>query len=164
MNVMKWGLSLAVGLFLIVFGVTKFTGGAHIFPLIEMKGTALGFPLAGLFYPLVNYATGVLEFVTGVLVVLPKTRERFGAPFAVVPFFGAFVFHLSPLLGVKTPGGYALAEDGSRLADTALRTGGGFEPSHFAGPEGYALFGLAAVFLALAVVNAWLHRAGWLLK
>lgn len=158
MNIAKWVLSLAVGGFLIVFGITKFTGGAHIFPLIEMKATAIGFPLASLFFPLVNYATGALELLAGVLVILPMTRKSIGAPLAVLPFLGAVVFHISPLLGVITPNGYALTEDGSKLADAALKAGGGFEPSHFTPETGPMLFILAAVFLVLAAVNAALHR------
>ena len=157
MTIIKWLLSLAVGGFLIAFGITKFTGGAHIFPLIEMKATALGFPLAGLFYPLINYVTGALELIAGVLVILPATRERIGSSLAVVPFLGAFVFHLSPLLGVKTPAGYAVGDDGARLVEAALNAGTGFEPAHFAGPDSYFLFILAAVFLALAIANAAVH-------
>ena len=72
-RLLRWGLSLVVGGFLIIMGITKFAGGAHIFPLIEMKALALGFPLADLFFPLVNYATGTLEVVAGALVILPMT-------------------------------------------------------------------------------------------
>ena len=166
MGLVSWLLSLAVGGFLIVFGITKFTGGAHIFPLIEMKATALGFPMADLFYPLVNYATGTLEIVAGILVILPMTRQRIGAPLAVVPFLGAFVFHLSPLLGIKVPAGYTILEAnaanavaaGSRPVDAALAAGSGFQPEHFQGPDTYALFGLATLFLVLAILNALLHR------
>lgn len=159
MKIAKWILSLAVGGFLIVFGITKFTGGAHIFPLIELKATALGFPLADLFFPLVNYATGALELLAGALVILPMTRVNIGAKLAVLPFLGAVVFHLSPLLGVVTPNGYALADDGSKLAQEALAAGGGFVPEHFTAETGPTLFALAAVFLLLAIVNAALHRS-----
>lgn len=155
MGIAKWILSLAVGGFLIVFGVTKFTGGAHIFPLIEYKASLLGFPMADLFFPLVNYATGALELVAGALVILPMTRTKIGAPLAVLPFLGAFVFHLSPLLGVITPNGYAIGADG---LEAALKSGSGFEASHFTTETGPVLFALAAVFLILAVVNALLHR------
>jgi len=155
MNIVKWLLSLAVGGFLIVFGITKFTGGAHIFPLIEMNATGLGFPMADLFFPLVNYATGALELVAGALVILPMTRAKIGAKLAVLPFLGAVVFHLSPLLGVVTPNGYAEGADG---LDAALSAGSGFMPEHFTGESGPALFALAAVFLLLAIANAALHR------
>lgn len=155
MGIAKWILSLAVGGFLIVFGITKFTGGAHIFPLIEMKALGLGFPLADLFFPLVNYATGTLELLAGVLVILPMTRQKIGAPLAVLPFLGAVVFHLSPLLGVVTPNGYA---EGAEGLDAALAAGAGFEPSHFTAETGPSLFAMAAVFLVLAIVNAVLHR------
>lgn len=155
MNIFKWILSLAVGGFLIVFGITKFTGGAHIFPLIEYKATALGFPMADLFFPLVNYATGALELVAGVLVILPMTRQRIGAPLAVLPFLGAVVFHLSPLLGVVTPTGY---NDAAPDFDEAIASGGGFVREHFTSETTPTLFALAAVFLILAIVNAVLHR------
>jgi len=154
MNIAKWVLSLAVGGFLIVFGIPKFTGGAHIFPLIEFKATALGFPMADLFFPLVNYATGALELVAGVLVILPMTRQRIGAYLAVLPFLGAFVFHISPLLGVITPNGFA--EDAEGLT-AALDAGAGFTQAHFTAETGPVLFALAAVFLVLSVVNAVLH-------
>jgi uncharacterized membrane protein YphA (DoxX/SURF4 family) len=155
MNIVKWLLSLAVGGFLIVFGITKFTGGAHIFPLIEMKATGLGFPMADLFFPLVNYATGALELIAGALVILPMTRAKIGTKLAVLPFLGAFAFHLSPLLGVVTPAGYAEGADG---LEAALSSGGGFVREHFTVETGPDLFGLAVVFLLLAIVNAALHR------
>ena len=151
MAIAKWILSLAVGGFLIVFGITKFTGGALIFPMIEMKATALGFPLADLFFPLVNYATGALELVAGALVILPMTRQKIGAPLAVLPFLGAVVFHLSPLLGVITPNGYA---EGAEGLEAALASGSGFTAEHFTAETGPALFGLAVVFLLLAIANA----------
>ncbi|MEL7130199.1 MAG: hypothetical protein AAGK23_11690 [Pseudomonadota bacterium] len=157
MTILKWGLSLAVGGFLIIFGVTKFTGGAHIFPLIEMNATDLGVPFAGLFFPVVNYVTGLLELVAGALVLLPMTRKSIGAPLAVLPFLGAVVFHLSPLLGVVTPNGYAEGADG---LDAALQAGSGFEPSHFTAETGPVLFILAAAFLLLSVINAYLHKQG----
>ena len=155
MTIAKWILSLAVGGFLIMMGITKFTGGAHIFPLIEMKALGLGFPLADLFFPLVNYATGTLEVVAGALVILPMTRAKFGAPLAVLPFLGAVVFHLSPLLGVVTPNGYA---EGAESLDAALVSGSGFTAEHFTAETGPTLFAMAAVFLVLAIVNFALHR------
>jgi len=138
MTIAKWILSLAVGGFLIMMGITKFTGGAHIFPLIEMKALGLGFPLADLF-----------------LVILPMTRAKFGAPLAVLPFLGAVVFHLSPLLGVVTPNGYA---EGAESLDAALVSGSGFTAEHFTAETGPTLFAMAAVFLVLAIVNFALHR------
>ncbi len=153
MNIVKWILSLAVGGFLILFGITKFTGGAHIFPVIEMKAAALGFPASDLFFPLVNYATGALELVAGALVILPMTR-KIGAPLAVLPFLGAVVFHISPLLGVVTP--EAFNTDNATLAD-ALSAGGPFVADHFTGSTP-VLFILAAVFLLLSAANAFLQR------
>ena len=154
-TIIRWVLSLAVGGFLIMMGITKFTGGAHIFPLIEMKALGLGFPMADLFFPLVNYATGTLEVVAGALVILPMTRAKFGAPLAVLPFLGAVVFHLSPLLGVVTPTGYAEGADG---LEAALASGSGFTAEHFTAETGPTLFAMAAVFLVLAIINFVLHR------
>ena len=155
MNILKWILSLAVGGFLIMMGITKFTGGAHIFPLIEMQAFGMGFPMADLFFPLVNYATGALEVVAGALVILPQTRAKIGAPLAVLPFLGAVVFHLSPLLGVVTPMGYA---EGAEGLEAALAAGSGFTPEHFTAEAGPALFAMAAGFLLLAIINFALHR------
>ena len=154
-TIIRWVLSLAVGGFLIMMGITKFTGGAHIFPLIEMKALGLGFPMADLFFPLVNYATGTLEVVAGALVILPMTRAKFGAPLAVLPFLGAVVFHLSPLLGVVTPTGYAEGADG---LEAALASGSGFTAEHFTAETGPMLFAMAAGFLVLAIINFALHR------
>ncbi|MEO0883835.1 MAG: hypothetical protein AAFY34_14045 [Pseudomonadota bacterium] len=156
MNIARWILSLAVGGLLILFGITKFTGGAHIFPLIELKASTVGFPLADLFFPLVNYLVGALEIVAGALVIYPATRRTFGATLAVVPFLGAVVFHLSPLLGVITPNGYA---EGSEGLSAALASGGGFEASHFTADSGPSLFIIASLFLILAAANAYLNRS-----
>ncbi|MEM7005089.1 MAG: hypothetical protein AAF498_04355 [Pseudomonadota bacterium] len=156
MNIAKWILSLTVGGLLILFGITKFTGGAHIFPLIELKATAIGFPMADLFFPLVNYLVGGLEVAAGVLVILPATRRAFGALLAVVPFFGAVLFHLSPLLGVVTPNGYAEGADG---LSEALASGTGFETAHFTADAGPALFIIASLLLVLSAANAYLHKS-----
>ncbi|MEM9668550.1 MAG: hypothetical protein AAF950_06450 [Pseudomonadota bacterium] len=155
MTIAKWGLSLAVGGLLILFGITKFTGGAHIFPLIEYKASVLGFPGAGLFFPWVNYLTGTLEVVAGALVIFPRTRNAIGTKLAVVPFLGAVVFHLSPLLGVITPNGYA---EGSEGLSAALASGSGFELSHFTADSGPLLFMIASAFLVLSLINVFLNR------
>ena len=152
MNILKWVLALAVGVFLIFFGVTKFTGGAHIFPYIEYKATALGFPMADLFFPLVNYLTGALELVAGALVIIPATR-KLGAAIAVLPFLGAFGFHLSPLLGVVTPDGYA-----DPAPTEALAAGGPFLRDAFSTGASPALFTIASVMLVVSVVNLFLQR------
>ena len=93
--------------------------------------------------------------VAGALVILPQTRAKIGAPLAVLPFLGAVVFHLSPLLGVVTPMGYA---EGAEGLEAALAAGSGFTPEHFTAETGPALFAMAAVFLVLAIVNFFLHR------
>lgn len=152
MTIIKWLLALILGGFLIFFGVMKFTGGAHIFPYIEFKAAALNFPMADLFYPLVNYATGVLEIAAGVLVILPFTRG-IGSKVAVLPLLGAVVFHLSPLLGVSTPDGYA-----TPAPSDALAAGGPFVRDHFSTGESMTLFSIAAGMLVVALINAFLQR------
>lgn len=147
MAILRWIFALAVGGFLIAFGAMKFAG-AHIFQYIEFKATGLGLPMADLFYPVVNYATGGLELAAGILTILPMTRS-FGSKLAVLPFAGAVGFHLSPLLGVVTPDGFTP----SASLDQALASGGPFLAEHFAGGS-YFLFTLAAVMLGVAVINA----------
>ncbi|MEM9169430.1 MAG: hypothetical protein AAGC56_07220 [Pseudomonadota bacterium] len=152
MAIVKWVLSLTLGGFLIFFGAMKFAGGAHIFPFIEHRAEAMGLPFAGLFYPIVNWATGALELLAGVLVILPATR-RIGAALAAAPFLGAVGFHLSPLLGVSTPNGYA---DPPPAA--ALEAGGPFLREHFTQATSPVLFTIALAMLVAALVNAALHR------
>ncbi len=152
MTIMRWALALAVGGFLIVFGATKFTGGAHIFPYIEYKATGLGAPFADLAYPWLNYAVGALELAAGVLVILPMTR-RLGALIGVLPFFGAVLVHLSPFLGVATPAGYA---DPAPAA--ALAAGGPFAASDFSTAMTTSLFMIAVGGLFAAIVNLIVQR------
>ncbi|MEO0399894.1 MAG: hypothetical protein AAF224_10800 [Pseudomonadota bacterium] len=152
MTYIRWGAALIIGGFLLFFGATKFSGGAHIFPYIEYKATALNFPFADLFYPFVNWATGALEIVAGALLILPMTR-RLGAGLAVLPFLGAIGFHLSPLLGVVTPDGYAAI-----APSEALVLGGPFTASDFSAASSPALFTIAAAMLVVAIVNVVLQR------
>lgn len=154
MAIVKWVLALGVGGFLLMMGITKFTGGAHIFPYIEFNATGMGLPLAGLAYPLGNYATGLLEVVAGVMVILPMTR-RIGAPLSVLPFLGAVIFHLSPLLGVSTPAAYA-----DPKPVEALSAGGPFAASDFSPEMTTALFMLALAGLIAAIVNMIVQRNG----
>ncbi|MEM8935714.1 MAG: hypothetical protein AAGC77_04845 [Pseudomonadota bacterium] len=147
MGIVRWVLALGVGAFLIFFGIAKFTGGAHIFPYIEYKASALGAPLAGLAYPLGNYATGALELAAGVLLILPMTRIL-GAKLAVLPFLGAFLFHLSPLLGVVTPDGFA---DPKPIA--ALAAGGPFTLADFSASASAGLFTFATIGLIASFAN-----------
>ena len=151
MTILKWALALLLGGFLILFGVTKFTGGAHIFPYIEYKATGLGLPFADLFFPVVNNLTGGLEILAGVLVILPFTRERIGSLLAIAPLAGAVVFHLSPALGVITPLGFS---EGEEIAKT-LAAGGPFLREHFTPETGPVLFAIACGMLLIAIVN-WL--------
>ena len=152
MKIIQWGLALVVGGFLIVFGVTKFAGGAHIFPYIEYKATGLGVPFSSLIFPLMNWATGALELLAGVLLILPMTR-RIGSLLAVAPLLGAVVFHLSPLLGVSTPDGFADPKPKS-----ALELGGPFTRGDFSEAMSASLFTIAAFMLAIAVVNVFIQR------
>ena len=147
MTALRWVLALAVGGFLIMFGVMKFTGGAHIFPYIEYKAGAAGLPLASMAYPLGNYATGALELLAGVLLILPMTRSL-GSKLAVLPFLGAVVFHISPALGIVTPAGYA-----DPKPVEALAAGGPFLAEHFSGETTSMLFMMAAGGLVAAIIN-----------
>jgi uncharacterized membrane protein YphA (DoxX/SURF4 family) len=153
MGIVRWVLALAIGGFLIFFGVMKFTGGAHIFPYIEYKAAGAGVPFAEFAYPLGNYATGALELLAGVLVILPMTRS-FGAKLAVLPFLGAVGFHLSPFLGVVTPDGYADPKPVDVLA-----AGGPFAASDFSEAASMSLFMIAVAGLIAALVNAFVQKA-----
>lgn len=152
MIILRWALALGVGGFLILFGVTKFTGGAHIFPYIEYKASGFGLPLAELAYPLLNYATGALEIGAGVLLILPMTR-KLGAMLSVLPFLGAVIFHLSPLLGVSTPTGYADPPPAEALA-----AGGPFAASDFSSEMTTVLFMIAVAGLLAAIINLIVQR------
>ncbi len=151
MTILKWILALAIGGFLIMMGVMKFTGDAHIFPFIEYKAAAAGLPLASLAYPLGNYLTGALELVAGVTVILPMTR-RLGSLLAVLPVLGAVIFHLSPALGIVTAEGYA-----DPKPVEALAAGGPFSAADFTG-ETNMLFMMAAGGLLLAIINLIVQR------
>lgn len=152
MAILRWVLALAIGGFLIFFGVMKFTGGAHIFPYIEYKAAAAGLPYAEMAYPLGNYATGALELVAGLLLILPMTRGL-GSKLAVLPFLGAVLFHLSPFLGVTTPDGYADPKPVEVLA-----AGGPFARSDFSEGASMALFMIAVAGLVAAIVNVFVQK------
>ena len=152
MTALRWILALAVGGFLIMFGVLKFTGGAHIFPFIEYKAGAAGAPFAEFAYPLGNYATGALELLAGILLILPMTRSL-GARIAVLPFLGAVAFHLSPFLGVTTPDGYADPKPVDVIA-----AGGPFARSDFSEAASMSLFIIALAGLAAAIVNVFIQN------
>lgn len=154
MTIVKWLLALAVGGFLLAFGIMKFAGMAFIFPYIEYKATAAGLPLADLAWPLGNYAVGALEILAGALVILPMTR-RFGAPLAVLPLLGAVIAHISPYLGTTTPLDFA-----SPKPLEALAAGGGFVRENFTAETGPMLFMMASAMLVLALINLFVHRRG----
>lgn len=153
MSIVKWGMALGVGGFLLMMGVMKLTGQAHIFPFIEYKALAEGLPFADFAYPLGNMATAGLEILAGILLILPFTR-KIGSLLAVAPFLGAVVFHLSPVLGISTPTGYA---DPKPLE--ALAAGGPFVRADFAAAESNMLFMMAAGGLVAAIINLIIQRA-----
>lgn len=153
MTIVKWALALGIGGFLLMFGFTKFSGGAHIFPLIELKASGAGLPFAELAFPLGNYATGALEVIAGALLILPATRQ-IGTKLAVLPFLGAVVFHLSPFLGISTPTGFADPKPVDVLA-----AGGPFARTDFAATETTALFMIAMAGLVAALVNLIVQRS-----
>jgi len=154
MTIVKWLLALAVGGFLLAFGIMKFAGMAFIFPYIEYKAGAAGLPMADLAWPLGNYAVGALEVLAGALVILPMTR-RLGAPLAVLPLFGAVLAHLSPYLGTTTPLDFA-----SPKPLEALAAGGGFVRENFSAETGPMLFMMASAMLVLALINLFVQRRG----
>lgn len=152
MAIIRWVLAVGLAVFLIFFGVTKFTGGAHIFPLIEFKMAGLGVPFAEFVFPWLNYAVGALEIGAGVLLVLPMTR-KLGAMVAILPFFGAVLFHLSPFLGVSTPVGYS-----DPMPTSALAAGGPFAAADFSTEMTTVLFMMAVGGLLAAIVNLIVQR------
>ena len=152
MQIIRHALPLLIGGFLIVFGMLKFTGGAHIFPYIEYKAAALGLPFSGLFFPLVNWAVGALEIAAGTLIIAPMTR-KIGSLAALLPFTGAVGFHLSPLLGVTTPNGYS-----ETFSAAVLAKGGPFGAADFSSDASMSLFLIAAAMLALALANVGVQR------
>ena len=152
MAIIRWALSLLVVGFLIFFGATKFTGAAHIFPLIEYRASGLGVPYAEFIYPWANYAVGALEVVAGAMALVPGARA-IGAPLAVPLFAGAVAFHLSPLLGVETPVGFAPSTPASHIA-----SGGPFTSADFSAETTSVLFLAAIGLLTLSIVNAVLSR------
>jgi len=152
MAILRWIFALALGAFLVFFGIMKFTGGAHIFPFIEYKMTTLGLPFAGLAYPLGNYATGALELIAGIALIVPASRAL-GAKIAVLPFLGAVIFHLSPLLGVTTPNAFS-----DPKPVEALAAGGPFVRSNFSEAASMALFSIALIGLIAALVNLVVQR------
>ncbi len=86
-----------------------------------------------LFEPQIRIFTGTLEILAGLLMMLPSTRGA-GAVLATGVVGGAVLFHLSPWLGTSV----AMSADGE---------------------ASYRLFMMALVFLAIAVINLYLHRA-----
>lgn len=153
MTILRWALALAVGGFLVFFGVMKFSGGAHIFPYIEYQAGAAGAPFAELAYPLGNYATGGLELLAGILLIIPATRAL-GSKLAILPFLGAVGFHLSPFLGVTTPDGYADPKPVELLA-----AGGPFARSDFSEGASMALFIMALAGFVAAIINLFVQRS-----
>lgn len=152
MAILRWALALGLGGFLVFFGVMKFTGGAHIFPYIEYKAGGAGVPLAELAYPLGNYATGALELVAGLLLILPATRAL-GSKIALLPFLGAVGFHLSPILGVTTPDGFADPKPVEVLA-----AGGPFARPDFSEAASMSLFIMALAGLVAAIINLFVQK------
>lgn len=152
MKIIKLGFALALGAILIMFGIMKFTGSAHIFAYIEYKAGTVGIPMASLFFPAINYVTGILEIVAGITVIIPATRQL-GSFLAVTPLMGAVVFHLSPLLGTVTPDGYA-----DPIPASVLAAGGPFLDEHFSSKSSATLFTIAVVMLSIALINLFLQR------
>lgn len=138
MTLFKWVLAIVLGLFLIAFGIMKFTGPNPIFAWIEFR-SGLGFA-----EPFGAWMTGVMEILAGLLVIVPATR-KVGALLGTGVIGGAVAMHLSPFLGVATPAGFT---------EGAVRP---WDASDFL-PTETGLFYLALVMLILALTNLWLAR------
>lgn len=102
MNVLRWILALILaGLFLFMASfkfMPELTGEANpVFPLIA-KNTGIAFV-----EPYFRWVTGVLELITGLLLIMPRTRLA-GAGLALCIMIGALGSHLTPILGMEVPG------------------------------------------------------------
>lgn len=156
-NIVRWGVALALGLFLIAFGAMKFSG-AHIFQFIEANAAAQNLPLQGLFHPALNSVTGAAEILAGLLIILPATR-MLGGLLGLGVIGGAIVFHISPYLGINTPGGFAEGSDGAPW--TLASEAAGSVVADFPPVSEYSpvLFIIALVMFAVALTNLALTRA-----
>ncbi len=126
---MKWLihiLAIALAAAMLFMGAQKFGADNFIFATIAEKS---GFAF---FEPVFRMFSGVLEIVSGLLMLYVGTRGA-GAALSTGIVAGAVVFHLSPWLGTKLP----------------METGG---------EASYTLFIMALVFLVLALINLVIHR------
>jgi len=102
MNVVRWILALILAALFIFMAankfLTEFTGAANpVFPLMaERTGIAL-------LEPYFRWLTGVLEIITGILLIAPRTRVM-GAYLGLCILIGALAAHFSPFLGIDIPG------------------------------------------------------------
>jgi len=102
MNVVRWILALILAALFLFMAVNKFmaefTGAPNpVFPLMaERTGIAL-------LEPYFRWLTGVLEIITGVLLIAPRTRVM-GACLGLCILIGALAAHFSPFLGIDIPG------------------------------------------------------------
>ena len=102
MNALRWILALLLaGLFFFMASfkfMPEITGEANpVFPLLaERTGLAL-------VEPYFRWITGALEFITGLLLIAPRTRMM-GASLGFIILLGALTAHFSPYLGIDIPG------------------------------------------------------------
>ena len=90
-------LSIVVAAGFLFFGVQKFGATNAIFSIIaDRSGISL-------FEPGIRILTGIAEIVTGILILVPRTR-LLGALAGLAVLVGAIGFHLSPWLGINVPG------------------------------------------------------------
>jgi len=102
MTILRWILALVLaGLFLFMASfkfMPEFTGEANpVFPLIA-KNTGIA-----LVEPYFRWLTGALELLTGLLLLVPRTRMT-GALLGLCIMIGALASHLTPILGIEVPG------------------------------------------------------------
>ncbi len=89
-TIIWWALRILVGAALIFFSVPKFTGDQSAIATFARLG---GDPM--------RYLTGVLELVSGVLLLIPRT-VLYGAGLAALVMLGAIISHVA-VLGFDFP-------------------------------------------------------------
>lgn len=102
MNALRWILALILAALFLYMASFKFmpeiSGSANpIFPrMAELSGITL-------IEPYFRWITGILEVITGLLLLAPRTR-LLGVGLGLCILVGALAAHFSPFLGIDVPG------------------------------------------------------------
>lgn len=105
MNILRWIFALVLAALFLFMAHFKFmpeitgemTGaGNPVFPLLA-KNTGVA-----LVEPYFRWITGVMEIITGLLLIAPRTRMA-GAGLGLLILLGALTAHFSPFLGIDIP-------------------------------------------------------------